>query len=163
MTRFPRSRQQVVALAALIAAMLASGCGSGAESPQTTSEAPTKKVFIERADAMCRKENKQKENLAKKYGEEHHLGPNRPLNKARLEDLLVTLVLPKIREQAENLRHLTAPEGEGKRVEAVAKALEDAVTRAEDEPASVLIPARSPLLKANKAAEVYGFEICAMN
>jgi hypothetical protein len=136
--------------------LVASGCGgSGA----TTASAPTKAAFIRSADAICENADRKQKRGQIAFSEEHPGGiSKRPVE----ENAVLTVGLPPVREEAEELGKLAAPRGDEAKIEAIVKGLGSAVKKAEAEP-SVLLEENSsgPFAEVFKLAREYGFKACA--
>lgn len=152
-------RKLSLALLLLLSVM---GCGSSAETSagQRESGALTKAVFIRRADRSCTKGNKRRELLAARYGEEHGFGANGPPTRAMLGAMISSTLLPEVREQTEELQDRTVPRGDGKKVAAIARALDEAIRRTERDPVSALNENHTPFARASDMARAYGFRVC---
>jgi hypothetical protein len=138
------------------------GCGGGSGTTVKTSGSPhvTKAAFITQADARCTRGNKKREALLLVYGKQHHLGTGRPLNRSRMADMISTMMLPEIKEEADRLVDKAAPQGDAAKLKAIALALKEAINKAKKNPLSVLSSQQTPFNKANELARTYGFHVC---
>jgi hypothetical protein len=145
-------------LASVVAlASLAPGCGGGSGSDSSSPNALPKALFIKRADAICEKADKVQEAglrraLAKAEGS---------LAKGRENNLISSVGLPPIQTEAEELRELGAPSGDGDKIDAIIGGIEEAVEKAEENPHSVTGKAGNPFNEVDELARAYGFKVCS--
>ena len=144
-------------LLALIAAaaVLATGCGG--DSGGSTSAGLTKPQFIARADAICRKADEAQTTGLAAYSKEH---PSDKSSKAGQEKMITSVGLPPVREEIAELSKLEAPSGDQAEIDAIIKAIEEAVSKGEDEPSILLNPSTGAVAEASKLAGEYGFKVC---
>jgi hypothetical protein len=121
----------LAAVAALIA-LIASGCGSSADSQEKTL---TKKQFVKLTEAFCEKEYKPEERDMEKYAREHGLlfGGGEPWE----QEILNKFVYSYVRDKIAYFKSLPAPEGDEKEVKAMIVAFETGLERSEDNPAGL--------------------------
>lgn len=131
---------------------IAMGCGGGG------TPALSKAEVIKQGDAICEKADAKQEAGINKYGKEHPKGQF--TEKGEQEKLVRVVGLPPILMEAEELRDLSAPEGQQDEIEAIATAIESAVEKGESNPSSIL-NGEGPFSKADKLAREYGFKACA--
>lgn len=162
-------RSLVAVGACLALAVVALGCGGGDSSTEasTTNAANTasmtKAEFIAYADPICQKANKRKLAMVRAYGVEHHLGPRNPLAGEEAARLMLTVVLPDIKAQAEKLAAMEAPPNDAHDVDAIALEILKAVEKAELKPKLIFQHSTSPFLKPNAMARKFGFKVCGQN
>jgi len=150
-----------IALGALSSLLLiAAGCGSsgdGESSAAAASSATTKAVFVKQADGICEQTDKTQKALLKAYFVKH---PNASASTAVKEDV-VTLSLPPILKEAEEIGALSTPEGDEAEVKAYVAAVEHAVEEGEANPAEMVNEKpNGPFSEAKKLGGEYGFEAC---
>jgi hypothetical protein len=129
------------------------GCGGDSD----TSDAPTKVVYITRADAICRKADSKQEDGLHAYAKKHEIAT---LSTAQQEDLIVAVGIPPLRTEVEELGELTPPDGD-EEAEAIITEMEEAVAKAEEDPNSMTNEASSPFVKVDQRAAKYGFKDCS--
>jgi hypothetical protein len=152
------SKRLIAMLACVMAiAIVAAGCGSGDDSTETV--VLTKAEFIKQGDAICAKGSKQIEDEADEFAEENDIDINNP-SKGDQEEVIVTVVVPSLQTQADELSELGAPDGEEEKAEAMIAALEAGAEELEDEPGTLLENEADPLGGANKIAHEFGFKEC---
>jgi hypothetical protein len=150
---------RIALFAALLAlALLAAGCGGGGGT--ATATAPLSKAqFIKRGDAICEKTDKTQNSAIRKYTAKHPKGAS---TKAGQDELITSIGLPPIQQEAEELGALGAPRGDEGKVEAIVNGIEEAVGKAEEEPESTnKAGAANPFTGVDKLAGEYGFKACA--
>jgi hypothetical protein len=147
-----------VLIGVLAIAALAAGCGSSGDSTETTA-ALSKAEFIKQGDAICEKGSKQIEGEAEEFAEENNIDTSKPTEKQQ-EEVIATVVAPALRNQADELSELGAPEGEEGKAAAILDALEAGAEELEDDPGTLLEKGADPLGKANELATKFGFKAC---
>ncbi len=148
---------KAVAAAVLIGLMgVAAGCGS---SDDETSPPLTKAQLIKQGDRICEESELRRNAGFQKYIKEGEEGKPLP-GKAEQEQLVVDIALPEFERQAEELSELTPPAGDEEQIDAIITAMEEAVERVEDDPASVLEGAEKQFGEAEKLGREYGFDEC---
>lgn len=148
--RFVALLAGVVAIVAVVA-----GCGGDSDSD---SSSLTKAEFVKEADAICAKGEKSIEDGAEEFAEENDVDTENP-TKAQQEEVIVDVVAPGIRSQAEEIDALGAPSSDEDKVEAIVAAVEEGADELEDDPAQ-LIEGDNPLAKGSKLAKEFGLEVC---
>jgi hypothetical protein len=137
----------------LAMAAIAAGCGDSGGSSLTKAE------YIKRGDEICKKGNEGNENEFEAFAKEKGLKQNEAPTEAQKEELVTDVVLPSISKQAEELGDLGTPETEGEQAEAIVESLDEAIEKAEAEPARVL-GGQGPFEGVDKMAAEYGFRVC---
>jgi hypothetical protein len=149
-------RALAIIIPAMVLALVAVGCSS--DTSATTDHAPTRAAFIKRADAVCERTDGEQKKGQIAFSEEHPKNSTKPLE----EEAVLTVGLPPVLEEAEELGELTPPQGDEARVEAIVKGLEEAVKKAEAKPSVLLREGSSgPFAEVFKLAREYGFKACA--
>lgn len=153
-------RLTALLVAALAIAALVAGCGSGDDSTGTDEAVVlTKAEFIKQGDAICKKGSERLEDEANEYAEENDIDTSNA-TKDQQEGVIATVVGPALRQQADEIGELGAPEGKEKEVTEVVEALEAGAQELEDSPGSLLESDAEPLAKAQKLAIEFGFRVC---
>lgn len=132
------------------------GNASSSEAPAGPEGAPggelTKAELIEQGDAICeRGRTKAEAEIGRK------LKSN--ASKAEASEVIISVSLPAIQAQTEEMGALDAPSGDEAEIEAIVQSVKDAVAAAEKNP-SLLSEKGSPFVKADKLATQYGFKAC---
>lgn len=136
-----RSRITItILLLGLALGSVLAACGGG-----YTSNTVTKAQFITRADAICEK------------ADEDQLKIMGSLPKETPERQAVDAALAVTQRQAEELEALNSPVGEKREVAEIVRAIEAAVTQAEDAPLSEISRA---FQKPDRLAAAYGLKAC---
>jgi maltose-binding protein MalE len=162
------SKRLIAMLAAVLAvAVVAAGCGSSSDDTSGSSDATdttettaalSKAEFIKQGDAICTKGNQAIETEANEFAKENNVNTKKP-TKAQKEEVIVEVVAPDVRRQAEELAELGAPSGDEAEVEAIVAAVEEGADELEENP-SLLIEDKNPLDKGSKLADSYGMKVC---
>lgn len=149
------------------AALIVAGCGGdgsggatageGVAASVTTSDELTRAELILEADRICTQTDKTQEAELKAFLKDHPNSQSTPKGQAKL---VREAGLPPLREELQELAALGAPPGEEKQVEAVLKALETAIEKSEDDPASLLKDEDNLFGKVGELAANYGFGAC---
>ncbi|MET0559179.1 MAG: hypothetical protein ABW065_10975 [Solirubrobacterales bacterium] len=149
------SKGLIAVLGAVLLVALVAGCGSSSDSD---SDALTKPEFIKQADAICTKGEKSIEDGAEKFAEDNDVNTQNPTEEQQ-EEVIQQVVAPEIRQQAEEIDELGAPEGDESEVEAIVTAVEEGADELEDKP-KLLIEGKNPLTAGSKLAKEYGLKVC---
>lgn len=149
-------------LGALVAALLAAGCGGGGDESSgdgtESSSSLTKAELIKQGDEICEKGDAAIEKEANEFAAEHSIDTEKP-TEAQQEEVIEQVVGPAIKRQAEEIADLGPPQGEEEAVEEIVAAVGDGADQIEEDPAAVL-EGKNPLAEAGKLARAYGFEKC---
>lgn len=136
----------------LLLAFSVAGCGSGAESANSTSAAIAKAAFVRKADAICAI-TKQKV-----------LAGFRKVSNEQVEHfqaakiaMMAEVAIPALEAQVEEIRALGAPAGDADRVDAILEATQEAI----DEGPQKLARSYTFYGKTAKLATEYGLTACA--
>lgn len=139
------------ALAALLsaAALFAAGCGGGDDS-SSDEAAPTKTAYIAEGDAICKTSQTQFEAIVKDLPNDVEA----PESQAAISDEVV----PLYRDQIEQLRALTPPEGDEDVTAEIYDAAEAGFDTIEENPSA--LDDAGTFKEADALATDYGFEVC---
>lgn len=96
------------ALGLVVVAALLVGCGGGDET--TTTASLTQAQFVKQANAVCERLRKKRRDVIAAYDERAIENGENPDGRAALEEKLVTLLIPLMRERLSGLEALEAPE-----------------------------------------------------
>jgi hypothetical protein len=144
----------LVALAALVA-----GCGGGDDTTDETVTL-TKAEFIKQGDAICKQGNEEIEEGFEDFAEENDVPKNKEPSNEQGVEIVETVILPNVQQQAEEIRELGAPEGDEEQVDELVTSLEDAVAEGEDDPEILFNDDTDPFAEVNRQATAYGFKVC---
>jgi hypothetical protein len=150
-------------LLAVVLALAAAGCGNasgGTNSAEGTSGGGevkaegslTKASYIKEGDVICA-------NVPTRYQKKL-----RTLPKAQQKEVTKSIpkaAVPPLREAAEELRKLGAPEGDVQEAEEIIAALEKAADGLEAKPKSGFSGPQSSFVEFQKLTKQYGFKICS--
>jgi hypothetical protein len=138
------------AFAALLsaAALFAAGCGG--DDSSSDEPAPTKAAYIVEADAICAAGQTDFEAIVEDLPNDIEA----PESQAAISDELV----PLYRDQIEELRALTPPEGDEDVTAEIYDAVEVAVDEVEENPSA--LGEEETFKEANTLATEYGLEVC---
>jgi hypothetical protein len=143
--------KKLLASAALLflSALFATGCGGGDDSG-SDEPAPTKAAYIVEADAICTAGLEDFEVIVEDLPNDIEA----PESQAAISDEIV----PLYRDQIEQLRALTPPEGDEDTTAAIYDAVEDGVDKVEQDPSA--LDEVATFEEANALAIDYGLEVC---
>jgi hypothetical protein len=144
-------KQLIVLVAAgLAAALVVAGCGS--------SDSISKAEFIKKADAVCKK---GEEEVQKDFGAfaKTHENVKKP-TEADYAELVDAVLVENVEDEVDAIRALGAPEGDEKEVEAMLKAREDSIKKAQANPKAVIRGNEDIFGEASKLAKAYGLKEC---
>jgi hypothetical protein len=170
----------IAVLLALVAGPVAVGCGgddgSGAVTVVTTELVPSKHDYISQADGLCAFYESRVEELGRKRfglnakdfrvlesGRIVFRPGHRPPD-AQIEDFVLNTAVPNFREELDELRSLTTPRGNERRVAAIYDSVEDAVDELEANPQSFADDAAVSRLfaDARRVGRAYGLKECGL-
>ena len=137
-------------------ALFATGCGG--------SDAPTKAAYITEADALCKKADKKKQDALESYLQKAVPTARNKLSLVEAEKLTTEVVLPALREEADELSELDVPDEEGakKGAEAVITSFSKGLEELESNPALMANVKTGPLSEASDLAQKYCFKVCIL-
>jgi hypothetical protein len=127
--------------------------GSARNKGQSGSKRQTKAVFIKEADDICEQADSKQTAEIKEHA-------RKGADEREQEDLIRDFALPPIAEEVAELRELRPPSGEEGAVDLILSGIEDALKKAEADPASVIAATTGPFVEIEKAASRYGFKAC---
>lgn len=141
----------MLAFAALLSAavLFAAGCG-GDDDSSSDQPAPTKSAYIVDADAICTTGQSEFETIVEDLPNDIEA----PESQAAITDEIV----PLYRDQIEQLRALTPPEGDEDTTAEIYDAVEEAVDVVEENPSA--LDEVETFEEANTLATDYGFKVC---
>jgi hypothetical protein len=137
----------------MLVAVGAFGCGGGG-----TADAPTKVAFIKQADAICARADSKQESEFRSYVEKH---PANKLTRAQQSSVIVTIALPPIKAEAEEISELTPPDGDDDQVQKIVEGMEQGVKAAEKRPMSMSPGPNNPFNDVDQLSTRYGFKACS--
>jgi hypothetical protein len=145
----------------IAAALLVIGCGGGSGDSSSVSSL-SKKEFIVKADAICRKGNERMQAELFKVLRKNRVGGK--LTKPSLADnekFIAAVLIPDLKQEISELKALGVPEGDEERVDAIVAALEEGLETAEENPETVAAGSSDMVFGiASRLAGEYGLEVC---
>jgi hypothetical protein len=150
------SKLLTAAAAAAVLAALVAGCGGGDDTTDETVTL-TKVEFIKQGDAICKESGDQSEKEAEEFAEDNGFTLEKASDE-QLEEAVAAVLVPTLRQQADEIEALGAPEGDEEQVEEILVSLEGATDEIEDEPGVVF--EEKVFDEPNELAEDYGFKVC---
>jgi hypothetical protein len=147
-------------LAALVALLAVTGCGSD----ESTEASLTKAQFVKKADLICEKAAGTQFEQISVYLK-HHSGPVavEELTRAEEQDVADHVVIPPLQRALQELEDLSVPAGYEDRVEGFIEAYGEALEAVEAEPLLAMSQQNTPFAKANGLAAKYEFGDCSQN
>jgi hypothetical protein len=148
-------------LAVLAAALIASGCGGGDSSSNGSSSssstpsgtALSKDEFISKADQICAEGDAQIDKGGQAFA---------GTKGGKVDELVNTVIAPGLRNEIDQLRKLTPPEGDQAAVKDFLDTLERGVDQMEADPTQLAGGAAlDTIIKARGLALAYGMSSCA--
>jgi len=139
----------------LIAALFFLGCGGG--------ESLTKAEFIEQADAICLKAEKEKQEDMEAFLLKSSAGSAQPLTLKEQLELATDAILPQLRFQADELTSLAAPDGEEDQASTIVTEFGAVVSDLEKSPLPLASTQADPFTTVAEKARDYGFKTCILN
>jgi hypothetical protein len=150
MQKFLNISKYVLVFSALLGI---AGCGGSGD--DATTGGLSKKAFIARAEAVCRKAEEEQFQKSSIYLKEH---PG-----IKEEEVIIPAGLLPLEKELDALRGLGAPTGDEAEVNEYLEALAEGLKQAREDPGSALSQTENAFESANDRAKKYGFEICANN
>jgi hypothetical protein len=152
------SKRLLAMLAGVVAiAVIAAGCGSSDDETTTTL---TKQQFIAQADAVCKKGNTEIEEGFETFAKENDIPQNQEPSDEQGKEIIETVIVPSIQEQADGIRALGAPSGDEDEISAMLDALDEGIEEAEDDPEALFDSKSDPFAEPNELARDYGLKVC---
>jgi hypothetical protein len=143
------------ALLLLAFTLLVAGCGSG------DGDTLTKAEFVEQADALCRKIDRQQAGEFAAYGRKNAKDFNRSPEKG-LEKAILELVVPSVRNEIKEVKALGVPEDDEAQVEEFFAEVEAALKKTGKDPLSIENGRpKNPFFGSFKLGQAYGFNDCS--
>jgi hypothetical protein len=144
----------------MAAVILASGCGSSSsDTVEIQTGSLSKAEFIEKADAVCTKNQERTSRELFSYMDKHHINFSGPLPKTAAAGLLDSVIEPTYRREITEIGELGAPNKDAKKVVAMLEAIEAGLAKGQRDPAGAfrsneLVP------NAGELARAYGLTAC---
>jgi predicted small secreted protein len=147
--------------AVIVAALLAAGCGGGSDD-SSGGESISKEEFIVKADAICEKGSKRMEAELFKFLRKNRTGGTlRKPSVEQNEKFIVTILIPNLKREIDELEALDVPDGDEEKIDALITALEEGLETAEDDTATVAAGTSDIVFGiASRLAGEYGAEVC---
>jgi hypothetical protein len=146
-----------VGVIAAVLALGAIGCGSGGGG--ATEAALTKAQFIKRGDAICKREQEQKEEALARWRQGNKGKTLADFTLRELEGVYSTLILPHVKDASDRLAELKPPAGD-EEAEKMVQSLNNAVDAVGKNPQLAIKGA--PYAQADGLAQAYGFKACGL-
>lgn len=137
---------------------LVAGCGGSDD--EGGEETLTKAEFIKQGDAICRQGNEEIEEGFDSFAKENGIAKNQEPNKEQSREIVVTVIIPGVKQQGEEIRALGAPAGDEDQVAAILDSLDEGIEEAEADPESLFEEKTDPFGEANQRAKAYGLKVC---
>lgn len=148
-----------VLIGALAIAAIASGCGGGDSSSESTASL-TKAEFVKEGNAICSKGNAEIESEFEAFSKERNLSETKAPSKEVQEEAAEDILIPAISSQLKEIRALGTPEGDEGEVEEILAGAEEALEEGEEDPISLLGNEPGKFKEVNKMAREYGLTVC---
>lgn len=139
----------------LAVALAIAGCGGDSS---TSTSSVSKAEFVKEADAVCQGGNKRMEAGFAKF-----LTENKDVKRPTRDDyekLVVTVLVPSIRKEIDELRALDTPSGDEDRADAIFDAVEEGLETAEGDPKLAVTSSDAVFGISSRLAKEYGLEVC---
>lgn len=149
-----------VAAFAVVAAILASGCGGGSsDTVEIQTGSLSKAEFIEKADAVCTKGQERGGRELSSYMSKNHITLTGPLPNAVAAGLFGSVIEPVYQQEIAEISELGAPDKDAEKVTAMLEAIEAGLAKGQRDPAGVV--SRNELVPAaGELARAYGLATC---
>ncbi len=149
-----------VAAFAVVAAILASGCGGGgSDTIEIQTGSLSKAEFIEKADAVCTKGQERGGRELSSYMSKNHITLTGPLPSAVAAGLFGSVIEPTYQQEITEISELGAPNKDAKKVAAMLGAIEAGLAKGQRDPAGAI--SRNELVPAaGELARAYGLTAC---
>jgi len=131
-----------------VSGLLAAGCGGNDSS--TDEPAPSKADYIVEADAICAASQSDLDGIVQSLPDD--------VEATESQEAITEEIIPAFRDQIEQLRALTPPEGEEEAIAAIYDAVDEAVDMIEENP--LVLDQVDPFNEADRLATDYGLEVC---
>lgn len=149
-------RAMIVIVGALVAALLAVGCGG--EDEEIATATVSKPEYMESLVTICDRTYASVRDEYEVYVKEH--GENAFDDPDRIEEYTDTVLIPAREQQADEVRELGAPKGDEEEIESIVAAYEDGVAEAEEDPENAVKGAYGPWVPATELVKKYGAQDC---
>jgi ABC-type lipoprotein release transport system permease subunit len=136
---------------ALVAGLIAAGCGGGGDDSSTTSV--TKTEWIAKADAICQQGNQTINQAA-----QQQFGNQKP-TAAEVQQFATQTALPNTQEQVDKIRALGAPSGDEDQVNKILDTVQADIDKAK----SAGDIENSTFADGNALAKQYGLKVCGQD
>lgn len=145
--------------ALLVLLLFVAGCGSGGDSTQTEAETLTHKQYARRAQAYCHRDYLRQAKAMEVFRKAHNIPA--ASTQAQRERVNTAVVLGFVARRIAFLKSLPVPEGDGKEIQAIIKAMESGLEESRREPASLAKPFDpEPFTENRHLTGEYGFWLC---
>lgn len=139
------------------------GCGGGDDEVSTSSI--TKAEFIAKADAICKRSDKQVEKKFTAFLKENpELLKGAAASEADITagstEVVETILLPATRREIKQIDALEVPSGDEDQIDEIIDALEEAVVRSEEDPPTALLSNVEVFRRSKGLSEEYGLKVC---
>jgi hypothetical protein len=149
-----------LSLVALLAMVVGAGCGGSDDSDLTlTTSSLTKAEYIKRVNEICAAGQQELTLAFSAYAKKQGSGDN--LVDAKLAPGIVTVLVPALQKQNEEIETLGAPQGDKDEIEAFLAARQAVLTKAKQDPPATIFKFGDGFRKSpNKLASKYGLDGC---
>ncbi|MGN6216526.1 MAG: hypothetical protein ACTHN7_06155 [Solirubrobacterales bacterium] len=150
------SRVWVAGALVLVLLLSVAGCGGG---DSTQGETLTKKQYVRRAQAYCHRDYLHQAKAVEAFRKAH--GISTAPTQAQREESNTAVVLGFVERRIDFLKSLPVPEGDGKEIHAIIRAMEKGLEESRRNPASLAKPySPEPFTRNRHLTGAYGFWLC---
>lgn len=150
-------------------ASLVVGCGGGSDAGSETTASATKTTstasiskaaFIAKADSVCSKADKQTQEKFAAYAKKSGIAASKEPTSAQFAVITKTILIPALHQQVAEIQALSIPAADQNRIDLFLRQIDDAIERAEEDPAKAGKLPRALLASADQVVGDYGFKVC---
>ncbi len=159
--------KRLIALSVGVLGVVLAAAGCGGDDEEASTSSITKAEFIRKADAICKKGDRQvEEKFAAFLKENEELLKTSDVSEAELAagsaEVAETILIPGARKEMETLRALEAPSGDEDQIEEILDALDESIERSEEDPQAAVMSNLEVFRRPKGLAEEYGLKVCGL-
>lgn len=145
----------------MLGLLVVAGCGGGSSQPASTTTL-TKEQWVKKAFNICKRLGHEQQRQHYAYERAHGMSLGEP-DQREQEQINTVFVMPFVERKIEELRALPVPEGEGAKIEAILKSMEEGIRVSKAHPEWLAAPTPAhpvPFAKTTELAAAYGIWDC---
>jgi hypothetical protein len=152
-------KRNLAGMALSLLAAVVTGCGGGGHEADEAARMG-KPAFVKRLGDTCQEHSERQVVAREAWQKKHGFPPQDHAGRGQLEQELVVVILPIVRDTIREVGKIRPPQSEEKKLKAFIDALQRGVAVSEEDPSWVATAAEEPFMKARELSLALGTPLC---